>query len=119
MKLNLKTTYNKIFNNPVNYNKSQIIYNLRVDKENALAKANVVEESATGLAEIAKINDIKIRVISSFQQPFISVKRKGLKSVLDSIRGIFVGEFSPIFEKESILKHAQNAADDLKNQVGK
>lgn len=124
MRLNFKNTklynpnpYNPSFQKLVKIDKAKIIYNLRVDKKNAVAKANAAAEAKIGLEEIAKKYNVKINVISAFQQPFISVKRKGLKSITDSARGIFAGNFADKFEKENILEMAQKTVENLTEQV--
>lgn len=110
-------SYNPNFQKLVKFNLSQISYNLRVNKTTMAEKLKAVEEAGKELEPIAKEKDVKIKIISAFQQPFIYVKRKGLKSIVDSIRGISSEDFAEEFKKDNIFQKAVNLIEDLNKKV--
>lgn len=112
-KFDQNTPYNPNFQKLVKFNLSQIRYNLRVNNATVPQKLDAVKEAGKELEPVAKANGVKIKIISAFQQPFIYVKRKGLKSIFDSMRGISSENFAEKFEQESIVKKTHDLIADL------
>lgn len=108
----LKKTYTRI-KSGVRIDRSQILYNLRCRGQDATVNADAIEKTRAELEEIAKKNNIKIKVTSAFQKPFISIRRKGLQAIIDYAKKVFAGEFADDFKQENILKTTQNLVDNF------